>query len=752
MRINPIFQIIMVGASLSAAFASEPEKLTLVERGQSFYHIVVDSSTTENDLRAAQILQQYIAKVSGAQIPIENVAGTDSDDEIWIGSAEHPEKCPIPVDWQKLEEDGFTIKSEGRRLVIAGGSDKGSIYGVYTFLETCLGCRKFSPEVEIIPKNPTILLSPLEITQVPVFKFRKQNFWEPSYCEWHGLDTHENEWGLFVHTFHVFISPEVYFKDHPEYFSLVNGIRVPDGQLCLTNPNVFRIIIEELRRRMQANPKARYWSVSQNDTWNACECQNCRALNDPEGSPIGSLIWFVNRVAEQFPDKIISTLAYTYSRSAPRTICPRSNVNIMLCSIECNRSKPLANDPGCASFVEDVRNWTALTHNILLWDYVVQFRNYLDPFPNLRVLQPNLQFFARQGITSVFEQGMSTLHGEMGELRTYLIAKLLWNPDLNVDSVMNDFLAGYYGNAAPVVREYIDTLHDALATSGENLDIYGYPYSSENGYLSPKNLDAYNAIFNRAEAAVATQPECLERVQTARLPVQYALLEQAKVFGTAPRGFFLETKPGTWTVRPKMEALLDTFVVRCQRAHIEAMWEGGTPPEEYQTESLRYLTQSMQPHLAMFKEVTLAQPASFKYHHGEKEALTDGLRGWNDYHMNWLGFEGEDVEATVDLGKVLKIHSLSADFLQDINSWVFMPLAVNYSVSKDGRTFHPVANLKTTSPADKGGAFTETFRAELKNVKARYVRVQAVNIKTCPIWHKGAGGLAWIFTDEIVVQ
>ncbi len=123
------------------------------------------------------------------------------------------------------------------------------------------------------------------------------------------------------------------------------------------------------------------------------------------------MIAFVNRVAGEFPDKVISTLAYQYTRSAPKNIKPAPNVNIMLCSIECNRSKPIATDPSSASFRKDVEDWGRLTDNIIMWDYVVQFRNLVSPFPNLRVLQPNIQYFAKNNIRMMFQQGRRRQRG-----------------------------------------------------------------------------------------------------------------------------------------------------------------------------------------------------------------------------------------------------------------------------------------------------------------------------------------------------
>jgi hypothetical protein len=376
----------------------------------------------------------------------------------------------------------------------------------------------------------------------------------------------------------------------------------------------------------------------------------------------------------------------------------------------------------------------------------------VSPFPNLRVLQPNIQFFVEKGITSVFEQGLTELHGEFAELRAYLIAKLLWNPYANVDSLMDDFLRGYYGDAASHIRRYIDVMHDALAASGEELSIYGYPWSSENCYLSPAMMHAYDSLFDEAERTVRDEPAYLFRVQTARLPLQFAFLEQAKMNAADVRGCFVERPDGALRVRPEFESLLDMFVERCKKAGIPALWERGTSPDEYYASTRRFLDGSIVGHVARSGRVTLAPPASPKYLGGNESALTDGIKGWNDHHMHWLGFEGEDMEATIDLGAAREVSSISVDFLQDIESWIFMPLTVEFSISEDGRRYRDIGGVKNTVPEDKYGATIEPFRVRFEPVKARFVRVRGINMKTCPGWHKGAGGKAWIFTDEITVR
>jgi len=111
----------------------------------------------------------------------------------------------------------------------------------------------------------------------------------------------------------------------------------------------------------------------------------------------------------------------------------------MFCSIECNRSMPLTEDPRSASFVKDMKDWSTLTNNIFLWDYVVQFKNYLTPFPNFHVLQPNLQFFKNSNVNMMFEQGSNGNWSDLSDLKQYLIANLMWNVDASADSLIDNF-------------------------------------------------------------------------------------------------------------------------------------------------------------------------------------------------------------------------------------------------------------------------------------------------------------------------
>lgn len=736
----------------------EEHNIVLADGEISRYRIVIPAAATAHESKASTVLQDYLLQISGAALPIVPADKARSRYEIVLGQNERLDELKIGLNLNTLKEDGFFIKTDSMRLIIAGGNEKGTLYGVYTFLEKYLGCRMYSPKVKVIPKQSRIALGPINDLQVPVITFRDTHYrvtWNGEYTDWHKLDHAENgerpDWGMWVHTFNELVSPEIYYHDHPEYYSEVDGKRIPT-QLCLTNPEVLEITVQNLRRKIAQNPAATYWSVSQNDNKNFCTCSNCKAIDDREGSPSGSIINFVNQVAEQFPDKMISTLAYEYGRRAPKTLKPRENVNIMLCSIEAYRDKPIAQDPTSADFVKDIEDWGKIAKDIIVWDYVIQFNNLISPFPNLHVLQPNLQFFAEHGVNAMFEQGNREVGGEFAALRAYMISKLLWNPNENVDSVMNDFLKGYYGKAAPSIRQYIDDMRAALLASGKPLRIFGTPNEAATSYLTPALIAGYEKIFDQAETIVADSAEILERVRIARLPLKFAIMEQAKKNFAGELGVFQKVND-RWEVRTSIRSMIDPFTDLCIREGVTRVKEWSCSPEEYRSAMYRLFSQGMNEHLALGKKITLISPVAEKLpKDADLSMLTDGKRGSHDYDYNWFSFPGENLEVVVDLEGTKTVKRMESAYYQ-YGFWLrLLPKKVEYFISQDGIQFEQVGSVENTLPIDQYGGQQRDFISEFEPRTARYVKVKAYTIGNTPDWHPGAGRPARMLIDEIVVE
>jgi hypothetical protein len=749
-----ILWLVVFSAAALAAPPEKPEKLVLVNKGKPTAAIVVSPGSEPYDRRAAEILQSAVTKMSGAVLPILEKSKPGRRGEIVIGFAKDRLPRALSLSTGLLKEDGFLVEYSGKNLFIVSGGHKGSIYGAVHILEKYFGCRKLSPTVEVHPRRDTLTLDPVHHTENPVNEFRVvygDFSGDPDYQDWQRLDVVDDIFakGYYVHTFNRLVPWETYFAERPECFAWMNGKRIKD-QLCLSNPEVLEIAVAKLRSEMAAQPDKRVWSVSQNDNPSYCQCPDCTRIIEEEGSPSGPIIRFVNAVAARFPDRVISTLAYLYSRQAPRMTRPASNVQIMLCTIELNRSQPIADDPASSQFLRDIADWRKLSRNLYLWDYTVNFSHFVSPFPNLHVLQPNIRFFVRNGARQHFQQSNTGPGHEFSELKSYLLARLLWNPDIDAEAVMEEFLNGYYEAAGPWIGKYIAALQHALTQTGARLDIYEPPATHARTYLSRENVLACNELFDQAEAAVRADPLVLERVKTARLPLQYAMLEIGKSDMFGARGFYLEHE-GQFEPRPEMKRLLEDFHATCTRNGVRTLNESGLTPRDYYEAALRFIDVQVKGNLAFRKPVVAGPLPSPKYGQGNLAILTDGVRGANDFRVHWLGWEGIDFDLTLDLGASTPAIEASLSTLWNPSSWIFHPRRVTCYVSADGARFQEIQTLTVEGDQRKEDLIrTFTFNWAIPNV--RFIKIHVEGTKRLPDWHPSAGGMSWVFIDEIVVR
>ena len=156
----------------------------------------------------------------------------------------------------------------------------------------------------------------------------------------------------------------------------------------------------------------------------------------------------------------------------------------MLCDIDCKREVPLTDNESGQYFVKALEGWSAISNNIFVWDYGINFDNIVSPFPNFHILQKNIQLFKKNHVTMHFSQVNGIRGGDFSEMRAYMIGKLMWNPDLDADSLMHTFMNGYYGDAAPYLYQYQKIMQGALLASGQPLWIYDSPISHKKGMLN----------------------------------------------------------------------------------------------------------------------------------------------------------------------------------------------------------------------------------------------------------------------------
>jgi len=512
---------------------------TLFTSGKSDYTIQVSPEASESELWATKELQHWLKEISGVEIPISQVNPGISP-KITVGF--HPDmtdkfKVRPPVE----NDESFRYFNAGPDIFIYGGKQRGTMYGVFSFLERELGCRWYTPKVSSIPSRSEFRFTWFDRSEKPGVRVRNDFYFEAFDPIWAARNRVngsmsfrqqpggvESYWA--VHTFYPLMPPDEFFGKHPEYYSLIDGVRTHDrAQLCLSNPDVLKIMIERIKDRMRKSPEYLIYDVSQNDWYNPCQCENCQAIASKYGGESGVIIWFVNQVAkaveEEFPGKFIGTLAYQYTRKPPQNIKPADNVVVRLCSIECCFAHDFKSCPQNQTFLDDLKGWSAIAPHMYIWDYVVNFTNYIMPFPNFSVLKPNIQTFRENNAIGIMEQAAyQSRGGEFAELRAYLIARLLWNPDCNPEEVISDFMSGYYGRSGKYIRQYFN-LVQKLVTPDRH---FQYGLTPTDPLYSQGFIKKSAEILHEAEK-VADNDEILHRVEMASLPILYLKCKQKPV-------------------------------------------------------------------------------------------------------------------------------------------------------------------------------------------------------------------------------
>lgn len=533
---------LLITASVKAQTTSSEKQneYTLFSGKKTNYRIAINATASESERWAAKELQHWLKEASGADFPVSAIGDLHAGPQIILGyneSVKSETGAEAPADL----DESFAYFNVGPDIFIYGGKQRGTMYGVMSFLENELGCRWYTPSVSVIPKKDELKFYAYKHAETPGIRVRNDFYFEAFDPTWAARNKMNGRMGFAeqpggveaywsVHTFYPLMPPEEFFDKHPEYYSLINGKRTHDrAQLCLTNAHVLKIITERIKKQMRDHPEYLIYSVSQNDWYNPCQCNKCQSIVKQEGSESGPLIRFVNKVAEavekEFPDKFIGTLAYQYTRTPPKTLQPRKNVVIRLCPIEACVAHSLESCPQNQSFLKDLKTWSSISPHLYIWDYVVNFAHYVMPYPNFGALQPNIKTFQSNKAIGIMEQAAyQSRGGEFSELKSYLISRLLWNPDCNTEEVIDDFMYGYYGRSGKYIHRYFDLLQSRI-TPETHMHIGLKP---DDKIFSDDFVNESVQLFEKAKI-VADNNEILHRVEMASLPVLYLKCKRTPV-------------------------------------------------------------------------------------------------------------------------------------------------------------------------------------------------------------------------------
>ncbi|MBR0303577.1 MAG: DUF4838 domain-containing protein, partial [Clostridia bacterium] len=503
--------------------------IKITSEKRSDYEIIYPVDASPSQKTAALELKKYLFRITGAMIPEFTDNRREGSCEIVLGFTNRGEWDDALC--EKLGDEGFRIKTVGEKIFILGSGVRGTLYGVYEFLEKYCGCLFMTNDYESVPRRETLEVAECDDEQIPVFMSRNP-YWYPVRDE--GISAKLKINGCSDRVLTERVGGGVYYAGDFQHTLGYLAEQCPEGerawvQPCLSDENVYQTVLKNVRRKLRECPHAKIMSITQNDgDTGACKCDRCRAVNEREESEMGTMLAFVNRIArelkDEYPDVLFDTFAYRFTRKPPKTIMPEDNVIVRLCSIECcfrHAHEDCHETPGheepSEPFSEQLVEWARRTKHLFIWDYTTDFTNYSTSFMNIPILRKNVRFFADNGAEGVFEQGnIFCPNGEFGELKGYLLARLLWDPYMTEEEYrceIDRFCEGYYGKGGKYIRELIDYMAECSKDSHfgiyfDNASIYikpsGFATEREAKFAYIKRAEE---LYNKARALAETDEE-----------------------------------------------------------------------------------------------------------------------------------------------------------------------------------------------------------------------------------------------------
>ncbi|MBR6471551.1 MAG: DUF4838 domain-containing protein [Victivallales bacterium] len=527
----------------------------------SAFQIVSPPSATSAEKTAATELSFYFSQLSSVGETTPVVAKRDSalGPAIYVGQSSEALAVLGLGDWSELKPDEvcYCVDAAGD-VWIAGDRPRGTLYAVYEFLEREYGVRFFTEDDTLLPKRPRLELPPSGTTwrYAPPIQMRtvayqnvtlrgsnrfkaqmRNNFFGRALPqEWGGTETMIG----FVHTMDKLLPQDKYFAAHPEWYALRDGLRQGGAlnQLCLTNHEMRQELIRRVKEELVAHPQSRLISVSQNDNKAPCECATCQEFIATHGNQTDLLLDCVNEiaaaVAKEFPEVLVETLAYHYTRQPPKTVRPLDNVIIRYCTIEEASFAPIDSERNRV-FFNELAEWGQIAKQMMIWHYLTDFSHYYMPHPNWTCIAPDTRLFRDCHAISVFQQGSHDQAGDaadLADLRAYLVSKLLWNPDLDDQELIREFVTHHYGPGAPAIFTYLNGVITSAAAHPECKDGCNAP--NTDGWLSDDELARLWRVLYDAARRYQADPVYGPRLATAAIPLTINLFERDRLLASSP--------------------------------------------------------------------------------------------------------------------------------------------------------------------------------------------------------------------------
>lgn len=487
----------------------------LVAGGQSRYYILIPENATENEQFAASELQLFLKEATGAELIIcaENEADVTGS-FLSVGATKVSEEAGVTPTYDEVKSNGFVLKTVEDDCYIKGFSDIGTRNAVYEWLSYSVDYECYGKDAIVYTETSDLRLLDFKETIVPSFEWRAATGGEMIYDEETTYRMQMNKYeeiyvlGRLVHNSMEVIDPTVYDYTSDEYKNWYSeamytngqqgGIELP-AQLCYSNEDMTAQYIENVVKLLdEGDANVMLIGMEDNDEW--CTCEKCTESKETYGTNSAVMIKFANKVQEavnawceenrpnETPIKCIFFAYYetvkppvTYNKETgeyepiDESVVLHEDLGIMYAPITASYIEPFTSDTN-ADTAEQIKAWSALTDNLHAWTYALNAQRFFATKKTFEVMQSNYKYLLENGTTAIYDQSESQQsNGNTGWCRAkwYVMTKLQWNVNLNMDELLDDFFANYYGAAGDTLRTIFEEERQWMATIYSQYDFSG---------------------------------------------------------------------------------------------------------------------------------------------------------------------------------------------------------------------------------------------------------------------------------------
>ena len=571
------------------------------------------------------------------------------------------------------QKEDFCIYKKDQNITIQGTTSQNLEYAIDDFFKryTNLNFEKIKGN-----KEEDSILDSIEVPEKfsecssPVFEYREPYYssnFNPNFRSWNKTNFLELEWGIWGHNLNKVLKD----IEVPEsIYARVGNKRVKD-QYCFTSDSLFKYVNEKVKVTYDSDHALNKYMILPNDNDIVCTCGTCKAAGNTNTDAAPAVFTFLNKLAKENRKLSFFTTAYITVKNVPR-FKAESNTGVFYSTIDIQKGIAIENTKYAKEFQEEITKWRNYVNNVYIWDYTVNFDNYFDIYPIIKVTQQNLKLYNKLGVNGVFLHGSEYDYSTFQELKATLFAKLLWNPNINIDQEINDyFQIRFSTKLANVLTNYYTFIENSFSTNKKELSIYSGINKTVKKYLDPKVFFEFYNEFDTHTQQNKFDKDYL-KIATG---LTFLKLEIMRDYGLGSYGFGILNEDKEIIVKNEAAVLLDHLSAYSKAANLKTYNERGYKIDDY-IDSWRKNIFKYHKRKHYFYKKDFEVTSKLDEDYQNTKILNDGAFGLNDYNTNWHISSIDNLVLKIKKDDISKSKKITFSFLQDTKHKIYYPSSI----------------------------------------------------------------------------